>query len=91
MTPNKQIFEQLKANQPFPTFPTTKEAYFYIKAHKLVAEPHFYQYWNNRDKQPLINVLNDHYPPLEYCHKQSQGYQGLDAYVTLAKEVFNEI
>lgn len=90
MTPNRQIFEQLKANRSVPAFTTTKEAYFYVKAHKLVAQAHFHQYWNSRDKQPLSDILNDHYPPLEYCHDQSRGYPGLDAYVTLANEVFND-
>lgn len=91
MTPDRQIFEQLKANQPFPVFASTKEAYFYVKAHKLVAQAHFHQYWNDgRSKQPLTDILNDHYPPLEYCHDQPKGYPGLDAYVTLANEVFND-
>lgn len=91
MIPDPSIFLALKANQPFPVFASTKEAYFYVKAHKLVAPSHFYQYWNDgRSKQPLTDILNDHYPPLEYCHDQPKGYPGLDAYVTLANEAFND-
>ena len=90
MIPDPSIFLALKANQPFPVFASTKEAYFYVKAHKLVDQAHFHQYWNSRDKQPVRAILNDHYPPLEHCHEQSKGYPGLDAYVTLANEVFND-
>ena len=91
MMPDPSIFLTLKANQPFPVFASTKEAYFYVKAHKLVAPGHFYQYWNDgRSKQPLIDILKGNYPPLEYCHDQPKGYPGLDAYVTLANEVFND-
>ena len=90
MMPDQSIFLALKANKPFPTFTSTKEAYFYIKAHKLVAHDHFIHYWQDgRSKQPLIDVLADHYPPLEHCHEQSQGYAGLDAYANMANEVFN--
>lgn len=88
--PDQSIFLVIKANQPFPVFASTREAYFYAKAHKLVAPGHFYQYWDSRDKQLLSDILNDHYPPLGYCHDQSKGYPGLDAYVNMAKGVFND-
>ena len=90
MSPIHQIFSDLKANKPFPQLPT-KEAYFYAKAHKLVATDHFYAYWNSgRDKQPLIDILADHYPPLKYNHTQAKGYPGLDTYVDICKEIFND-
>lgn len=88
--PDPSVFLALKANKPFPVFATTREAYFYVKAHKLVAYDHFIKYWQDgRSKQPLIDILDDHYPPLEHCHEQSKGYAGLDAYVNMVNEVFN--
>lgn len=88
--PNPQIFHDLKAGLDLPPM-STAEAYFYVKAHKLVARADFNQYWQSgRDKQLLGDILADHYPPLEYDHDQAKGYVGLDTYVDLAKEVFNE-
>ena len=71
---------------------TTKEAYFIVKAHKLVASEHFYTFWNDgRDKQILRDILHDHYPPLEYSHKLEDGYPELTDYVTLAQPIFKDV
>lgn len=87
----RSTFEALKAGKPFPTLPT-HEAYFFAKAHKLVAHNHFISYWNSgRDKQPLTDILSAYYPPLEYNHTQSQGLPGLDQYVLAATQVFKDI
>ena len=86
----KQIFEDLKNNKSLPQFASTREAYYYVKAHKLAAPAHFYSYWNSgRDKQILRDILNDHYPPLDYCHPLEKGYPELTEYYTVAVEVFN--
>lgn len=86
--PNSQIFQLLKTGLDLPPM-STAEAYFYVKAHKLVARADFSQYWNSgRNKQLLRDILTDHYPPLEYCHDQDNGYVGLDVYVDLAKTIF---
>ena len=87
--PMLDVFTILKNNGPFPTDMCTVEAYYFVKAHKLVAYDHFIKYWNDgRSKQILHNILNDHYPPLQYCHALEDGYTGLDIYVSVAKSVF---
>ena len=86
--PNIQIFLDLKDNKPFPQLAII-EAYYYCKAHKLVAPIHFNSYWTDgKSKQPLIDILDAHSPPLTYCHNQQDGYIGLDDYVELAKGIF---
>lgn len=83
------VFTILKNNGPFPTDMCTVEAYYFAKAHKLVAYDHFMAYWNDgRSKQILRDVLAAHYPPLKYCHTMEEGFVGLDVYVAVAKEVF---
>ena len=85
----REIFTQLKNNQSLPIGMGTLEAYYFCKAHKLVAYDHFIGYWRDgRSKQPLRDILAAHYPPLEYGHKQEDGFVGLTAYVNIAKEVF---
>ena len=83
------VFTILKNNGPFPTDMCTVEAYYFVKAHKLVAYDHFIKYWNDgRSKQILHDILNDHYPPLATNHALEDGYIGLIIYVSVAKSVF---
>ena len=83
---------------------TALEYYYYIKAYKLVNCASFYDYCRlhkgtefGRDNPNatkfllmLYTIIDENYPPLEFCHNQQNGYIGLDDYVELAKEVFNE-
>ena len=82
------VFQLLKNNQSLPDMDLT-EAYYFVKAHKLVAIDHFIAYWNDgRFKQLLIDILEAHYPPLTYCHPLEEGYEGLENYVEIAKTMF---
>ena len=82
------VFAALKANQLLPDM-STLEAYLFCKAHKLVAFDHYMTYWNDgRDKQPLHDILTAHYPPLDYCHSEENGFDLLSDYVAIAKTVF---
>ena len=82
------IFQLLKNNQPLPDMDLV-EAYYFVKAHKLVAIDHFMAYWKDgRSKQLLIDILKAHYPPLTYCHPLEEGYEGLENYVEIAKTIF---
>lgn len=68
---------------------TSKQYYFFYKAHKLVDTASFMSYWNvQTDKQILIDILNDYYPPLEYNHPEEDGLDGLSKYVAIAKTIF---
>lgn len=83
------VFTTIKNNGPLPTAMCTAEAYYFVKAHKLVAYDHFIKYWNDgRSKQILRDILNDHYPPLSTNHALEDGYIGLTIYVSVAKSVF---
>ena len=82
------VFAALKANQPLPEM-STVEAYLFCKAHKLVALDHFLAYWaDGRSKQLLCDILIAHYPPLDYCHSEENGFDLLSDYVAIAKTVF---
>ena len=82
------VFAALKANQPLPEM-STVEAYLFCKAHKLAALDHFLSYWTDgRSKQLLRNILTAHYPPLDYCHSEENGFDLLSDYVAIAKTVF---
>ena len=91
-----QIFNQMKQGQDLTKIlpnATTKEFYFYIKAFKLVNQNAFYNYCKIHKPNPtfdqmLKSILDDHYPPLEYCHLQEKGYEGLNTYVDIAKTIF---
>ena len=96
-----QVFTQMKQGQDLTQIlpnATTKEFYFYIKAFKLVNQNAFYNYCNIHKGNlnstdtafhtKLKQTLDDHYPPLEYCHPQEKGYEGLDTYVDIAKTIF---
>ena len=81
---------------------TTFEYYFYIKAYSLVDNVAFINYCQLHKGSEygrsnpnistflsmLYGVLDEHFPPLNYGHKQQDGYIGLDDYVELAKGVF---
>ena len=82
------VFAALKAHQPLPEM-STVEAYLFCKAHKLAALDHFLSYWTDgRNKQVLRRVLTAHYPPLDYCHSEENGFDLLSDYVAIAKTVF---
>ena len=82
------VFAALKANQPLPKM-STVEAYLFCKAHKLVALDHFLSYWaDGRNKKLLRSILTAHYPPLDYCHSEENGFDLLSDYVAIAKTVF---
>ena len=94
-----QTFNQMKQGQDLTKIlpnATTKEFYFYIKAFKLANQNAFFAYCQQHKQanpaflQMLRSILSDHYPPLEYCHPQEKGYEGLDTYVDIANEVFND-
>ena len=87
--PMHDTFTALKNNQPLPDDMCLVEAYYFIKAHKLVAFDHFIAYWNDgRSKQILHDILDAYYPPLKCCHAMEEGFVGLDIYVAVAKEIF---
>lgn len=89
MTPNADVFiamKQRKSNEEIFGGMCTKEVYFYNKAVWVVNNNEFIAFWHDgRSKALLTQVLKDHYPPLEYCHEQEDGYDGLDKYVEVAK------
>ena len=90
--PIKETFIALSNNEPLPADMCTVEAYYFVKAHKLVAFDHFMRYWNDgRSKQVLIDVLNANYPPLEYNHALEDGYESLGVYVEIARSVFSNV
>ena len=93
----KSTFTQMKQGQDLIQIlpnATTKELYFYVKAFKLVNQKAFYTYCQQHKQanpafdQMLKSSLDDHYPPLEHCHPQEKGYEGLDIYVDIAKTIF---
>lgn len=87
--PMHDTFIALKNNQPLPDDMCLLEAYYFVKAHKLVALDHFLAYWTDgRSKQLLRRVLTAHYPPLDYCHSEENGFDLLSDYVAIAKTVF---
>lgn len=68
---------------------SSKQYYFFYKAHKLVDVDSFMSYWKPQtDKQVLIDILKDHYPPLDYNHAEADGYPDLSKYVAIAKTIF---
>lgn len=88
--PVKETFIALSNNEPLPADMCLVEAYYFTKAHKLVALDHFMCYWNDgRSKRILTDILKAHYPPLEYNHALEDGYECLDVYVEIARSVFN--
>ena len=87
--PITATFELLKNNQLLPSDMCNLELYYFCKAHKLVAYDHFIAYWNDgRSKQPLRDILNSFYPPLNYGHPLEGGFVGLTVYVESARQVF---
>ena len=87
--PIKETFIALSNNEPLPDDMCLLEAYYFIKAHKLVAFDHFIAYWTDgRSKQLLRDILTAHYPPLDYCHSEENGFDLLSDYVAIAKTVF---
>ena len=87
--PMYDTFIALKNNQPLPDDMCLLEAYYFIKAHKLAALDHFLSYWTDgRSKQLLRRILTAHYPPLDYCHSEENGFDLLSDYVAIAKTVF---
>ena len=88
--PIRDTFIALNNNQPLPTDMCLVEAYYFVKAHKLVTFDHFIKYWNDgRSKQLLNDILTAYYPPLTYGHSLEDGYEGLEIYVEVAQSVFN--
>ena len=88
----ESVFKQMKqgkrAEEVFPNA-STKQYYFFYKAHKLVDWRGFMTYWSKQtDKQVLKDILNENYPPLEYNHEEKDGYQNLSYYVKIAKTIF---
>lgn len=87
--PMHDTFIAIKNNQPLPDDMCLLEAYYFVKAHKLVALDHFLTYWTDgRSKQLLRDILTAHYPPLDYCHSEENGFDLLSDYVAIAKTVF---
>lgn len=83
------VFTTIKNNGPLPTDMCTVEAYYFIKAHKLVDLDHFLSYWaDGHNKKLLRSILTAHYPPLDYCHSEENGFDLLSDYVAIAKTVF---
>ena len=90
--PIKETFIALSNNEPLPADMCLVEAYYFTKAHKLVALDHFMRYWNDgRSKQVLIDILKANYPPLEYNHALEDGYESLGVYVEIARSVFSNV
>lgn len=84
-----EIFVEIKNGIYSIEHLTTKEQYFFIKAHQIVDRAHYSSFWNDgRSKQPLIDLLKEHYPPLAEGHSMENGYEGLNKYVEEAKKVF---
>lgn len=94
------IFHQMKQGEDLTKIlpnATSKEYYFFIKAYKLVDISNFSNYCQKHKKegritdfhQMLIDIIDQHYPPLKYCHELKDGYIGLETYVNIAKGVFN--
>lgn len=83
---------------------TTFEYYLYIKSYKLIDGESFFAYCQQHKGSEfgktnpnatkfllmLYAILDENYPPLEHCHEQQDGYIGLDDYVKLATQIFNQ-
>ena len=83
---------------------TTFEYYLYIKSYKLIDKESFFAYCQQHKGNEfgktnpnatkfllmLYAILDENYPPLEHCHEQQDGYIGLDDYVKLATQIFNQ-
>ena len=93
----KQVFQSMLEGKDLTLMSgtSTKQYYYFIKAYKLVDLDKFLAYCNSHKQedsitpfhQMLLNILNDHYPPLTYNHPMSEGYPDLPRYVDILKEL----
>ena len=76
---------------------TTKEIYYFAKAHKLANLDHFLKFWQDgRDKTPLHQILAEFYPPQNYNNTLEEaishtGFEELQVYYNIATTIFKDI